>query len=944
MIDICDGAATRCCTSTISLLYHMEHGKYNISRNTSKKAFFRFCQPNWNYQKIKQSRLQGRGPKSMFNAITQRTGISNNNPPTFDTKYSVILYAVTDEPENAVPIYTSTKVYEERQYTTSSYGRALTKEDMQDFINLVGLQTESVDPLTVFQHFTQKYNQLQTPEQWKALAKQVKYKIPSKERMTIQRFRYEIAKHIQARTKLRTGFSNGQHRTAFTAVVTEGWDKLQEVCYETNELELMAPKEKYIRTPENSILHQPITMTLWCPKSDCFDADLVRQIYYNSKREILEGKKAKDLDLQEVMSIIINKIEERPDLWNWEKMDYFGNTKMFPEGYRKLIPMVAKELFSHSPALYDVLDYLRTKDTKLRQELYNNPNRMDEFLEKYVWSNVHIMGIRGLQAMNQNKYHSEFPLQMFPTIREDYDEISPNFRWGNYFHFIRVFLLALQNDKTLTTLKKITNGKEDIPHTVAEPRQYVSSKDFWNNKTLVVYFSVNVVKCARIFGNFMYVATQRENKQDITIPTYSEAKKGFVINAVVYNMAADLMEIIEEEGINPKKNVPEPNLFPQEEIAQYGYFGIFLKYLPLYAEKIWNTATMNYDYLATPLEVETQKIKWKAKSETGKYQNSMRYYCNHPKVYDDGSFKLTNSPVLQRKKLTSQQRDCEEWKKGQERHCLTNFGYRPTLRHIWHAMYSTTPKFKRLRNLLKEVDKEIMYPTEGQVPCDNFAKKLKKRTTELTTEKKQLQTTISTETTNQQRQTIITTDISDKKDSNRTTVANPEIKRKKHPTPHTKKKKTKQDVQQQNEKALEMMSEICEQNKTLLRIHSVLQTQILPSTQATKKNVDRIRSQYLQTQNRKQRQYTKREMIQITKYAFNNLQQTEKDIQNLQTYLSDYLYNDDVAYFKNKTRNKHCNGEQTDKVLLEEDNEHKQISETEGQTDNSTQTEEEWSE
>ena len=325
MIDICNCESTRCTTTTTSLLYHMQHETLKDPLGSHQKAFFRFCQPNWNVRVIDDSRIKERGPESMYNSIKQRTGVSNKNPPTFDTKYSVILYAVTDTPSDlTVPIYSSTKFYEDRQWLTSCYARPLETQDIIEFKTLFNIQTDSVDPLHVFQKFTQKYTQLKTREQWQKIAEDIKYEIPPLGTVTLPQLKYEIAKHIQTHTKVRTGYSNGQHRTAFTAVVNEGWEKIQEVTYDKNEYELMLPPTDYISTPEDSILHQPITMTLWHPKKEIFGSNLVHDIYCNSKRELDEGRNSKDLDLQEVMSQIMQIVQRRPDLWSWQDNDYFG--------------------------------------------------------------------------------------------------------------------------------------------------------------------------------------------------------------------------------------------------------------------------------------------------------------------------------------------------------------------------------------------------------------------------------------------------------------------------------------------------------------------------------------------------------------------------------------------------------------------------------------------
>ena len=777
MIDICDCEATRCCTTTTSLFYHMQHEFFTDPSGTPTKAFFRFCQPNWNVRVINNIRLEERGPGSMYNAVTQRTGISDNNPPTFDTKYSVILYAVTDQPSDlTVPIYSSTKFYGNRQRLTSSYARPLSTEDIIEFKNLFGIQTESSNPLQVFQKFTQKYKQLKTREQWKQLALDVKYKIPPLGTITLPQLKYDIAKHIQSRTRLRTGYSNGQHRTAFTAVVTEGWDKVQEVTYNESEFELMVPPEDYIATPEDTILHQPITMTLWCPKQDSFDSKLIHDIYCNSKRELDEGRSAKDLDLQEVMSQILETIEGKPHLWSWHDNDYFGNRKMFPEGYRELMRLIAKKLYSRSPALFDVLDHLRTRDSTLRMTLYNNPKKIDLFLESYLWNNVQIMGNRGFNAMKTTEYNNEFPLQMFPSVYDHNFEKNNNFKWESYFHYIRVLLLSLQNEETLKVLKKITNGVQYMPHTLSHPRDYVPCTEFWNNKLLVVYMSVNVVKCAKIFAEFMFKATQKERKQDRTIPTYNEAKKPFVLNAVAYNMTADIMQIIEREGVNPNKTVPSPDYFSKETIAKLGYLGIFLKHLPLYAEKIWNTDTITYDYKDLTDLNQTEEDTWMAKDKNGNYQNNMVFYSYSPRVYEDGSFKLTNSTSTERKKKTNLQSDIEDWKNG-ERSYLTTFKYRPTLKHIWNAMYSATTNLKPLQNVLKEVDLEQQYDPNGQLTNDKFARNIRRKTAELQNEKNQAKETLNSDHRAGKKNIQNSTPLTQEPQINRTT-ANTRNKRK----------------------------------------------------------------------------------------------------------------------------------------------------------------------
>ena len=99
---------------------------------------------------------------------------------------------------------------------------------------------------------------------------------------------------------------------------------------------------------------------------------------------------------------------------------------------------------------------------------------------------------------------------------------------------------------------------------------------------------------------------------------------------------------------------------------------------------------------------------------------------------------------------------------------------------------------------------------------------------------------------------------------------------------------------------MELISEIYEQNKILLKTHSIIQAKLLPQTQQAKQCVQQIYTQYSIGSYRTTKQLSRKQLLQLSTSARRELHNSEKKLNALSTYLSQVLHNVDMKYYRNK--------------------------------------------
>jgi hypothetical protein len=139
----------------------------------------------------------------------------------------------------------------------------------------------------------------------------------------------------------------------------------------------------------------------------------------------------------------------------------------------------------------------------------------------------------------------------------------------------------------------------------APTREYLTSRNLFNNELLVVTISRTALSLATSYYNFMEQTCNGEYK---LIHVNRECRT-FYRNMLLFIFTGHLLECARSKGINPDiEGDTEYFGFHQDDVDRYGYYFMFLRNLPHYAEKMWLLDNADYMQLI-PIQEKRKKAR-----------------------------------------------------------------------------------------------------------------------------------------------------------------------------------------------------------------------------------------------------------------------------------------------------------------------------------------------
>jgi hypothetical protein len=139
----------------------------------------------------------------------------------------------------------------------------------------------------------------------------------------------------------------------------------------------------------------------------------------------------------------------------------------------------------------------------------------------------------------------------------------------------------------------------------APPREYLTSRNLFDNKLLVVTLSRAALSLATSYSNFMEQKCNGEYK----LIHFNREDRAFYRNMMLFFFTGQLLERARSKGINPDiEGDPGYFGFHQDDVDRYGYYFLFLRNLPRYAKKIWDLDIADYLHLM-PIKEKLKKEK-----------------------------------------------------------------------------------------------------------------------------------------------------------------------------------------------------------------------------------------------------------------------------------------------------------------------------------------------
>jgi hypothetical protein len=100
---------------------------------------------------------------------------------------------------------------------------------------------------------------------------------------------------------------------------------------------------------------------------------------------------------------------------------------------------------------------------------------------------------------------------MFPLICHHYSEKSKFFSLKNITHYVRVIMFGCYNVETKNVIDALACGTEAFG-VQATPREYLTSRNLFDNELLVVTLSRTALSLATTYSNFMEKTCNGEYK------------------------------------------------------------------------------------------------------------------------------------------------------------------------------------------------------------------------------------------------------------------------------------------------------------------------------------------------------------------------------------------------------------------------------------------------
>jgi hypothetical protein len=130
----------------------------------------------------------------------------------------------------------------------------------------------------------------------------------------------------------------------------------------------------------------------------------------------------------------------------------------------------------------------------------------------------------------------------------------------------------------------------------ASPREYLTSHNLFDNELLVVTLSRMALSLETSYSNFMEHTCNAEYK----LIHVNREDRAYYRNMLLFIFTGQLLERAPSKGINPDiEGDPGYVGFHRDDVDRYGYYFLFLRNLPRYAEKIWDLDNADYLHLMT---------------------------------------------------------------------------------------------------------------------------------------------------------------------------------------------------------------------------------------------------------------------------------------------------------------------------------------------------------
>jgi hypothetical protein len=142
--------------------------------------------------------------------------------------------------------------------------------------------------------------------------------------------------------------------------------------------------------------------------------------------------------------------------------------------------------------------------------------------------------------------HHDYPEKMFSLIRHHYNEKYMFFSLEKITHYVRVIMFGCYNVVTKNIIDALACGAEPFG-VQATPREYLTSRNLFDNELLVVTISRTDLSMATIYSNFMEKKCNREYK----LIHVNREDRVFYRNMLLFIFTGQLLDRALSKGINP---------------------------------------------------------------------------------------------------------------------------------------------------------------------------------------------------------------------------------------------------------------------------------------------------------------------------------------------------------------------------------------------------------
>jgi hypothetical protein len=333
---------------------------------------------------------------------------------------------------------------------------------------------------------------------WDDLAEDVDY-VGNIDDLPLCDLQYKLDVHVQESTPVGVMSTNGQHRTGKGILVGENWKDTIETHFVNDPSELRQDASYQLQVPIGNILYQHVTVNIHYPKLYVWTEDVIADLKAYSAAEDKQGGLHVLCDWNAISSLTQ---DDDVGVWNWDENHYLGNIKMFPLAWRTLLRNVYNTIGNRLPARDYILTGLYSNQDQLRAAYGTVPSVIDNYVET-IFSDVQKIQKSGKKMMEMTAVpHHDYPEKMFPLIRHHYNEKSKFFSLENITHYVRVIMFGCYNGETKNVIDALACGAEAFG-VQATPREYLTSRNLFDNELLVVTISRTALSLATPYSNFM---------------------------------------------------------------------------------------------------------------------------------------------------------------------------------------------------------------------------------------------------------------------------------------------------------------------------------------------------------------------------------------------------------------------------------------------------------